>query len=365
MEKATIDQVENQLKDLQKDYDYNLREYPIEVILQKFIADEDKSDNKESVASIYIPKYQRQYVWKNEMKCKFIESLFLGVPIPPLFAFTVDESGNMELIDGVQRISTIQEFVEKNLRISDLDLLDNLNGYSFNELHPSRKRKFNSLSVRLFVFSEKADEGIRADIYNRINSTGVKLTESEIRKGTFLDNSFYKFILECIEQPKFKNLFSTTKNKEEKLRGEKEELISRFFAYSDKYKLFEHSVKHFINEFIIEKGRTGFNEIEKQKELLRMLDFVKKYLPDGFRKSPSSKSIPRVRFEAISVGSNLALREKPDLVPIYMDWIESEEFKEHTTSDASNNKNKLIGRIEFVKNCLLNKKTKDQLTFKK
>ncbi len=188
MVKETVADLEIQIKELQKEYDYNLREYPIEVILKKFKKEDDYKEKNESIASIFIPKYQRQYVWQPDMKCKFIESLFLGVPIPPLLAFTVDESGNMELIDGVQRLSTIDEFVNGKLKIQNLELLDNLNGFTFDELHPSRQRKFNSLSVRMFVFTENADEGIRADIYNRINSTGLKLTEAEIRKGTFLGN---------------------------------------------------------------------------------------------------------------------------------------------------------------------------------
>lgn len=353
MSTASIDDLELQIKSLQKEYDYNLKEWPIEVLLRKFKKSEDYSSENDSIASLFIPKYQRQFVWQHEMKCKFIESLFLGVPITPLLAFTIDESGNMEIIDGVQRLSTIDEFVNGELKLSEIKILDNLNGYKFTDLHPSRQRKFNSLSIRMFVFSDNADEGIRADIYNRVNSTGVKLTEAEIRKGIFLGNEFYSFILECVNLPEFIELFKATKDKKDKLRGEKEELVSRFFAYSESYRSFEHSVRHFINEYIIKKGKEGFNKEEKLNEFLNMLKFVKSFFPYGFRKSPASNSIPRVRFEAISIGVNLALKENPTLEPANVDWINSKEFKEHTTSDASNNKNKLIGRIEFVKNCLL------------
>ena len=60
-----------------------------------------------------------------------------------------------------------------------------------------------------------------------------------------------------------------------------------------------------------------------------------------------------MRFEAIAVGVNLALKENPGLGAVNMDWLESGAFKTHTTSDASNNKNKLVGRIEFVRDSLL------------
>lgn len=363
-EKASLEDLEVQIKELQKDYDYNLKEYPIEVVLQKFIQTKDYSKmEKSTFSSIFIPKYQRQYVWEHDLKCKFIESVFMGVPIPPLFVFTLDESGNMELIDGVQRLSTLNEFVKGKLKITNLEVLDSLNGYNYNDLHPARQRKFNSLGIRIFVFSENADEGIRADIFHRINTTGKKLTDSEIRKGAFAGNAFYDFILKCVELKKFTILFPTTKKKEEKSRGEKEELVSRFFAYSEDYLLFQHSVQHFINDFIIKKGKQGFDEKGKEEDFITMLDFVKKNFPYGFTKSAGSKSIPRVRFEAISIGVNLALKERSNLKRPNMDWLESEEFKFHTTSDASNNKNKLTGRIEFVRDCLLGKIKKEDLKF--
>ena len=138
------------------------------------------------------------------------------------------------------------------------------------------------------------------------------------------------------------------------MRGEREELILRFFAYSDKYTEFEHSVKDFLNDYLKEKNqefKTGVPEKYKN-EFEQMLKFVKKYI-GSFAKTETAKTTPRVRFEAIAVGINLALKEQPKRVKYNIDWLYSEEFKEQTTSDASNNKSKLRSRIEFVKNKLL------------
>ena len=86
-----------------------------------------------------------------------------------------------------------------------------------------------------------------------------------------------------------------------------------------------------------------------------MLAFVDANFEFGFAKTQNASTTPRVRFEAISVGVALALREQPDLTVDNVDWINSEEFKHLTTSDASNNQNKLIGRIEYVRDILLGK----------
>jgi hypothetical protein len=85
---------------------------------------------------------------------------------------------------------------------------------------------------------------------------------------------------------------------------------------------------------------------------------VEDKFPFAFRKNEFNATVPRIRFEAISVGVALALRENPFLeldVLSVNEWIESDEFKNHTRSDASNSRPKVINRIHFVRDSLLNK----------
>ena len=106
---------------------------------------------------------------------------------------------------------------------------------------------------------------------------------------------------------------------------------------------------------------TNFDEDIYQKRFNEVMNFINQYFSIGFRKDESNESIPRVRFEAISVGVYLALQEKPTLIDPNLDWISSEGFKIQTTSDASNNPNRLQNRIEFVRDGLLGKLTPDRL----
>lgn len=360
-----IDTAEEQIVEVQKDYRYRIADFSIGELLKKFVLKgENPNFEDESISALSVPKYQRDFVWKEPMQSKFIESLLMGVPIQYLFAFELDIDGNLELLDGVQRLSSVKSFVENNLTLSDLEELDSLNGFTFNDLNTARKRKFLNTQLKLYIINENTDEGIRADIFRRVNEGGDKLTYAEIRKGKFTDNNFYSFILEMSESPEFNSLFSTTKQTE-KLRGEKEELISRFFALSNNYQNFVHSVKGFLDEYIIETDKTfdTNKKEEMEKELFMTLKFVENNFPNGFRKTEGSKSIPRVRFEAIAVGTNLALRENPNLEVNNVDWVNSNEFKKETTSDAANNKSKVIGRIEFVKDCLLGIKDLTLLTY--
>lgn len=355
LEEIQLLEIEKQIRDFEKDYDYNSKEIEISDILKKFIKDKKYINSESSTAAIYIPDFQRKHVWDKNKQSRYIESLFLGVPMPPLFMVLKDEFANMELIDGVQRLSTLEEFVNNRLVLKDLEILDKLNGLVFSQLHHNRQRKFNAIGIRYYVINEKADEGVFAEIFKRINTGSLILKDAEIRKGAFAKNDFYQFILEIVENNElFNSLFVATKENN-KLRGAKEELLSRFFAYSEDYLKFEHSVKHFIDSYISRKGKMGFDKVQKLKEFELTFNFIKVNLPNGLKKSEKAGSIPKVRFEALTVGTNLALKINPNLNPNYNFWINSKEFEKAVTSDASNNKNKLVGRIEFVRDCLLGK----------
>ncbi|MEM8527149.1 MAG: DUF262 domain-containing protein [Bacteroidota bacterium] len=346
-----IAQAERQIRDFSIPYEYDTKEFPIEVIVQKFTSTEDKK------ATLFIPDYQRELVWKPLRQSKFIESLFLGVPVPPIFT-SINTDGRQEIIDGSQRIRTISLFVKNQLRLRGLNNLDSLNGFKFKDLSESRQLKFELITVRFHVITDKAGLAIRADIFDRLNSNGKHLTPSEIRKGAFANNSYYSFVREMSEIQEFQELFTS-----KKARGEAEELVLRFFAYSETYHEFKHDVAIFLNSFVEEKEKKGFDKNKLEANFRRMLAFVKREFSFGFNKTETAKAIPRVRFESIAVGTHLALEINPNLEPIYMDWLESKEFKKHTTSDASNNQGKLAGRIEFVRDCLLNIIQKEDLNY--
>ena len=329
----------NQIEKQRKEIDYNTRDYTLDLIVQKY-RDED----------FYIPEeeYQRQFVWDDNRKTRFIESLLLGLPIPFMF-FSDTDDGRLEIIDGAQRTQTLEEFMQNDLRLSSLKRLPALNNFTYNDLPRIFKRKFDNTTMRIIVLSDKTTIETRQEIFHRINTTSLKATDSEIRRGSF-SPEFIKFLKNCANNSIFKRLcpISETNIK----RHEDLELVLRFFAYLNNYKAFVHGVKEFLDEYVQSKAN-GFDEELFKKEFERMLEFVDRYFEFGFRKTKGAKSTPRVRFEAIAVGVGLALRENPHLEPQSMEWLDSKEFKIHTTSHASNSKTRLAGRVEYVRDALL------------
>lgn len=328
---------ETQIKDQQRETKYDLRDFTVDYIVQKFRED-----------LFFIPPYQRKFIWPIKHRVDFIESLLLGLPIPMMFVADIDD-GRLEVVDGAQRIQTLEQFQNGDLVLQDLKILNMLNGFRYNDLSQAQQRKFDTRALRLVVLEDSTTVARRQEIFHRINTSAVKAKESEIRRGNY-NSPFMKFIIKCTQNSKFMKACPISQSLMD--RREYEELVLRFFAYSNSYKAFKHDVGGFLDNFLA-THENSFDEKSSKKEFENMVDFVDKYFPNGFAKTKMAKSTPRVRFEAISVGVNLALQENPNLVPTRMDWLESEEFKSHTTTHASNSGPKLKGRVEYVRDQLL------------
>jgi hypothetical protein len=341
---------EAEIREKQKIVDYDTKEYPVEVLVQKY-----KDGLEEDLNELYIPDYQRGLAWDDIRQSKFVESIFLGLPIPYIFVADLrpeeDDLARLEIVDGTQRIRTLDRFLSNELKLCELKKLENLNNFRFCDLPLARQRRFNRATIRMIVLTEKADEETRRDLFERINTGSVALTDMEKRRG-ISPGPFVDLIEELAKYPKFTQLCPLSKASI--LKREPEEFVLRFFAYLDNYQNFDRRVDLFLNEYLESKNNNELDKDVFRSKFYAMLDFVGKFFPEnGFSKKKGHVRTPRIRFESISVGVALALEQNSNLVPKTLDWLESQEFKEYTTSDASNSKPKVIQRIEYVRDQLL------------
>lgn len=328
----------DQIKEQRNEINFDTRDYAIDFLVQQYQNDE-----------FYIPdEYQRQYIWEENDKTRFIESILLGLPIPFMF-FSDTEDGRCEIIDGAQRTQTLEEFISGELKLSKMKKLTYLEGFAYNDIPEYYRRKFNKTTMRIIVLSDDTSVEIRKEIFNRINTTGRKAKPIEVRRGSYT-GPFMDFIKECSRNETFIRVCPVSNIS--KKRYEDLELVLRFFAFLNNYQNFQHRVDEFLDSFV-ESNQDNFDKEQYREEFEKVVTFVDKYFPYGFKKNKNSKSIPRVRFEAISVGVALALRVNPNLEPQNMDWLDSPEFKTHTTTHASNSPKRVTGRIEYVRDQLL------------
>lgn len=145
------------------------------------------------------PAYQRQFRWDHGRQSRLIESLFLGIPVPPLFfATNVDErqGASWEVVDGLQRLLTLVNFVgddktrqtarlkdHRPLKLTGLEILKSMEGATFNDLPQDIRDGLIDRPVRVIVLNDKSDLQVRFDLFERLNTGGVELTDHEIRES--------------------------------------------------------------------------------------------------------------------------------------------------------------------------------------
>ncbi len=348
---------EAEIREKQKAVDYRTTEYPVEVIVQKYMEGEENDTNE-----LFIPDYQREMVWDDERQSKFIESVFLGLPIPPIFVADINDEENeedearLEIIDGTQRILTLTRFINNELTLCELKKLSQLNNFRFEDLLLSRQRRFKRATVRIIQLTEKADEETRRDVFERINTGSVQLNAMEKRRG-ILPGKVTDLIEELSKLQKFINLCSFSQAAIK--RRDPQELVLRFFAFLDGYKNFNSQlgVINFLDEYLKNANNDENINLEKmRREFETMIEFVEKHFPDGFRSGKKfNQTTTRIKFESLSVGIALALREKKNLQYQGNDLPNTKEFKQYTKRSVSNSNFQVVRRIEYVRAQLLGK----------
>lgn len=301
------------------------------------------------------PDYQRQFRWGEERQSLLIESLFLGIPVPSLFMAT-NSDGTWEVIDGVQRLSTVVNFVSDidapartkigkptPLTLIDLEKLTNFVGKKFNDLSLSLQREFLLKPIKVITLSDKSDKLVRFDLFERLNTGGVKLTDQEIRNCIF-KGDFINFIKELSLMPEFIN--SVKLNSQQRTDGTAEELVLRFFACLYDKNSFEHSVKEFLNKYA-EKASAQFNYREAERIFSETFSQLNR-LPYGIVKAMGKKSTSVVLFEAVSVGAAEVISNGVHELNIesFYEWVSNPDFNKLITG-ATNSKPKFENRIRF------------------
>ena len=192
---------------------------------------------------IIDPAFQRLFRWDDDQKTRFIESLILGIPIPPIFV-AANSEGVWELVDGLQRISTFLSFVgvlrlgkqldKKNKWIMQSGTrVESLEGYTYETLPQKYRLALKRAVCRVEILKWDSSYDMRYELFNRLNTGGTPLTQQEIRNCIFRDISskFNDFLHELAGNVDFKRTLLLSHEQNECLFNE--ELVLRFFALYD------------------------------------------------------------------------------------------------------------------------------------
>lgn len=269
------------------------------------------------------PNFQRKKVWKDDRKSELIESILMGIPIPPIYVYQRDD-GVLDVLDGKQRISCVYDFCnEKGFRLVKLKHLSSLNGATFNDLQEKDKAQIKRYQFIFYVILPNTDERIKYDIFDRVNRGGVTLNAQEMRNALYCGKA-----TELVdEMSKIKNFKKAAAISDEMTNRMKDHyLILRFIAfylfinnYVNKTKTI-NGIDNFLTNIMkeINKNKIHFDFGRLKANFEKAMDFIaQNYNDELFRFSPKGNSKNRRKvniplFESLTFAFVTALEQKLD-----------------------------------------------------
>lgn len=308
-------------------------------------------------------EYQRKFRWGEDRESKLVESIILGLPVPTIFV-AANKDGTWELVDGLQRVSSLVHFVTEApfpagykavgktsaLVLKDLEQLTEFNGASYDDVPETIRLQFMKRSLRVTVISDKSDRKIRFDTFQRLNTGGIVLSPQEIRacvyRGPLID--FLEFAATGAELRKLLKL-QTGKQAD----GTLEEFVLKIFAYKESRDDFDGAVSNFLNRYCSAVVMTF--DPEKNGALLKRTISALSKVFDGPILKKGYGVTPLNLAEAIFVAAaELVEAKKTKFLPID-GWLEDKELLKFTTK-GTNTRAYLEGRIDRAKKLLMGAK---------
>lgn len=222
---------------------------------------------KELIDTKYLnlsPDFQRNKVWKeNKRKSLLIESLMLRIPIPA-FYFYEDEDSLLNVIDGLQRLNTINDFLNDGFRLKNLQYLQGIcGGKTFSELDNKYKTRIYMTQFSVNVIDARTPSQVKYDLFRRINTGGVPLNSQEIRNSISKPH-VRKFLKRLANSKEF---LLATDNGVNDVRMSAQELVLRFIAFYLAYDFDNHELKYYKSdlELFIDKAFEKVNKMSIQE----------------------------------------------------------------------------------------------------
>lgn len=296
-------------------------------------------------------EYQRKYVWDNGKASRLIESLLLNVPIPVCY-FAEDESGAYEVIDGLQRLTTISRFLEDKFSLSGVSVLTELEGLRFSGLAPKDQRRLENRTIRCIVITEDSNPDIKFDVFERLNTGAATLTAQELRNSVYR-GEFNDQLKRLASEDYFTRLLGNASNK----RMEFEELVLRFFALVDGIENYKPPLRQFLNSFL-RRNRRGIQSEAKValfRDCCETLASIMDELP--FRSVRSRNPVNKAMFDALMVttafADRAAMLEHATPVREALERLEDDEDFQTAIGRATADRRRMLYRVRFAEAALV------------
>lgn len=325
------------------------------------------------------PDYQRLFRWSQGAQSRFIESLLLEMPVPPIYVVE-DDNGKYQLIDGLQRFSSylhlrgeldalhLADPIKKgdHLRLQECDIVEELNGLVFEDFPTALKIRLKRAFVRVEVVRKGSDNKFRYHMFKRLNTGGEPLTSQQLRNCTIrmLDSKFIDFVIRLSKMADFEACTAKI-SEQQRLGAFDQELVIRYLALKNYKHAFVHDVSDFLTEYtekVTENDDVNvvFDYASEELAFEKTFAVLNKCLGDKsfgrWGKADVQSNFSVYHFEALSVGLqpyldkiDISKGNHVDLVKQKLTEIKADaEFVRDTTGGGKNSPGPLNNRIRVV-----------------
>jgi hypothetical protein len=313
---------------------------------------------------IFVPPFQRDYVWNLNEASRFIESLLLGLPVPGVFLAKETQSNKMLVIDGQQRLKTLQFFYDGFFNPKPLDKtkkIFKLNGVqkpfddkSYVELFDNDRLKLNDSIIHATIIKQESPEDNDTSVYHvfeRLNSGGRRLQPQEIRKAIYHGN-FNDLIASLNKHENWRTIYGPISK-----RMKDEELILRFFALLYNRRNYEKPMYEFLNKFNAKHRNDKVNNMNQfVKDFSDTIDAV--FTAIGEKAFRPERSINVAVLDSVLVGIAERLKRGPitnyqSVKIAYSKLLIDEQYKKATTQGTSDEQT-VNDRISYALTAFIN-----------
>ncbi len=304
---------------------------------------------------IINPDFQRNLVWEPEQKSRFIESIILNFPLPSFYVNQTRE-GKYIVVDGLQRTSTLHEFVNDKFELKGLEALPKLNGYNFSELTTlagDYQTRIEDKKLSFYVIKPSVSIQVVYDIFNRINTGGTILNRQEVRNCIFIGKAS-QLLKELSEQDYFKKAID---NGISPKRMKDREAVLRYLAFKIiDYKIDYHGdMSDFVEKAMRKINLMAESEIEKLKaDFKRVMTLTFEFFGQTNFRLPSKINIAvlesvcyffSLQNDSFLLNNKQRIKSNFDKLLKNQDYLEAVRF---TTS----NRNYVINRFKLAQEIL-------------
>ena len=310
---------------------------------------------------VLVPDWQRHYVWNIRQASSFVESLLLGLPVPGIFLGTDPESGRLYVIDGQQRLKSLQFFYAgkfkesagQPFKLTGVD--DPFEGLARDDLDDAARRELNNSLIHATVVRQldpPDNDTSMYQIYKRLNTGGNKVNAQEIRRAVYQGK-----LIDTIKQlngyPKWREIVGKRSP-----RLKDQELILRFMAMSYQGDSYSKPMVEFLNTFN-QRNRNPENLwLEEISDLFKkIVDVFAEAKQRPFRLH-NGRVVNAAVFDSMAVGlakrvENTSTPESCEIAIVHDSLIENEDYLKAVTQGTSD-EGSVVQRLRIATYAFIN-----------